>query len=154
MSRPSLLPFTRETAMHRVRLAEDRWNGREPARVALDYTLDSVWRNRTDCLYGRAAIEGFLARKWAKELEYRLVNELWAFTDHRLAVRSAYEYRGEKGNWSRAYGNENWEFDSDGLMRRRLASINEHPIAETDRVFLWAIGRRPDEHPELSDFDF
>jgi nuclear transport factor 2 (NTF2) superfamily protein len=154
MARPPVPPFTRETAIQKVRLAEDSWNSREPARVALGYTINSFWRNRTEFLSGRAAIEAFLARKWAKELDYRLVKELWAFSDNRIAVRFAYEYHDAGGNWFRAYGNENCEFDPDGLMRRRLASINEHPIAETDRAFSWPIGRRPDDHPELSDFDF
>jgi nuclear transport factor 2 (NTF2) superfamily protein len=154
MSRPPLPPFTLESAVQKVRLAEDSWNSREPVQVALAYTIDSVWRNRSEFLSGRAAIEAFLARKWAKELDYRLVKELWAFSDNRIAVRFAYEYHDASGNWFRAYGNENWEFDPDGLMRRRLASINEHPIAETDRMFCWPPGRRPDDHPELSDFDF
>jgi uncharacterized protein len=154
MSRPPLPPFTPESAIQKVRLAEDSWNSRDPALVALAYTIDSVWRNRTEFLSGRAAIEAFLARKWAKELDYRLVKELWALTENRIAVRFAYEYHDERGDWFRAYGNENWEFDPDGLMRRRLASINEHPIAGIDRAFLWPIGRRPDGHPELSDFDF
>jgi hypothetical protein len=154
MSRLPVPPFTRETAIQKVRLAEDGWNSREPVQVALAYTIDSVWRNRAEFLSGRAAIEAFLARKWAKELDYRLVKELWAFTDNRIAVRFAYEYHDDSGTWFRAYGNENWEFDPDGLMRRRIASINEHPIAEPDRIFFWPIGRRPDDHPELSDFDF
>ena len=154
MSRPPFPPFTRETAIQKVRLAEDSWNSRDPVQVALTYTIDSVWRNRAEFLSGRAAIEAFLARKWAKELDYRLVKELWAFTDNRIAVRFAYEYHDDSGNWFRAYGNENWEFDPDGLMRRRIASINEHPIYDMDRVFSWPPGRRPDDHPELSDFDF
>jgi hypothetical protein len=154
MSRPPVPPFTRETAIQKVRLAEDGWNSREPVQVALAYTIDSVWRNRAEFLSGRAAIEAFLTRKWAKELDYRLVKELWAFTDNRIAVRFAYEYHDDSGSWFRAYGNENWEFDPDGLMRRRIASINEHPITESDRMFFWPIGRRPDDHPELSDFDF
>lgn len=154
MSRPPVPPFTRETAIQKVRLAEDGWNSREPAKVALAYTIDSIWRNRAEFLSGRAAIEAFLARKWSKELDYRLVKELWAFTDNRIAVRFAYEYHDDSGTWFRAYGNENWEFDPDGLMRRRIASINEHPIAEPDRMFFWPLGRRPDDQPELSDFDF
>jgi nuclear transport factor 2 (NTF2) superfamily protein len=154
MSRPPIPPFNRETAIQKVRLAEDGWNSRDPVQVALAYTIDSVWRNRAEFLSGRAAIEAFLARKWAMELDYRLVKELWAFTDNRIAVRFAYEYHDDSGNWFRAYGNENWEFDPDGLMRRRIASINEHPIAEMKRTFYWPIGRRPDDHPELSDFDF
>jgi uncharacterized protein len=154
MTRLPIPPFTRETAIQKIRLAEDGWNSREPAQVALAYTIDSVWRNRAEFQSGRAAIEAFLARKWAKELDYRLVKELWAFTDNRIAVRFAYECHDDSGNWFRAYGNENWEFDPDGLMRRRIASINEHPIAEPDRMFFWPLGRRPDDHPELSDFDF
>ncbi len=154
MSRPPLPPFTRASAIQKIRLVEDIWNSREPTRVALAYTIDSVWRNRAECLSGRAAIEAFLARKWARELDYRLIKELWAFTDNRIAVRLAYEYHDDGGAWFRAYGNENWEFDADGLMRRRFASTNEHPIAEGDRMFAWPPGRRPDGHPELSHFDF
>jgi uncharacterized protein len=154
MSRSPLPPFTLESAIHRVRLAEDSWNSREPALVALSCTTDSEWRSRAEFLSGRAAIEAFLTRKWTKELDYRLVQELWAFTGNRIAVRFAYEYRDWRGNWFRAYGNESWEFDPDGLMCRRLASVNEHPIDDTDRAFFWPTGRRPDDHPELSDFDF
>jgi hypothetical protein len=154
MSRPPLPPFTRASAIEKVRIAEDNWNTRDPARVATAYTIDSIWRNRAEFLTGRAAIEAFLTRKWAKELDYRLIKELWAFTDNRIAVRFAYEYHDDSGTWFRAYGNENWEFDADGLMRRRIASINEHPIAEKCRTFTWPLGRRPDGHPELSDFDF
>jgi nuclear transport factor 2 (NTF2) superfamily protein len=154
MSRPPLPPFTRASAVEKVRIAEDNWNTRDPARVAQAYTIDSVWRNRAEFLTGRAAIEAFLTRKWAKELDYRLIKELWAFTDNRIAVRFAYEYHDDSGTWFRAYGNENWEFDADGLMRRRIASINEHPIAENCRALTWPLGRRPDGHPELSDFDF
>jgi nuclear transport factor 2 (NTF2) superfamily protein len=154
MTRPPLPPFTDETAAQKVRLAEDGWNGRDPARVAMAYTPDSRWRNRAEFLAGRPAIEAFLARKWTRELEYRLVKELWAHAGNRIAVRFAYEYRDDSGNWFRAYGNENWEFDADGLMARRIASINEHPIAEQDRKFHWPLGRRPDDHPGLSELGF
>jgi hypothetical protein len=151
MSRPPLPPFTADTAREKVRLAEDGWNSRDPARVARAYTLGSNWRNRAEFINGRAAIEGFLARKWARELDYRLVKELWAHDGNRIAVRFAYEYRDDSGNWFRAYGNENWEFAADGLMQRRIASINEHPIAEQARKFHWPLGRRPDGHPGLTD---
>jgi nuclear transport factor 2 (NTF2) superfamily protein len=144
-------PFTEATAAEKVRLAEDSWNSRDPARVALAYTRDSQWRNRAEFLAGRPEIEALLARKWARELDYRLVKELWAFTGDRIAVRFAYEYRDDSGAWFRAYGNENWEFDDDGLMRRRIASINEHPIATAERKLLWPSGRRPDGHPGLTD---
>ena len=154
MSRPPLPPFTDETASHKVRLAEDGWNGRDPQKVALAYTPDSIWRNRAEFITGRAAIEAFLTRKWAREHGYRLIKELWAHTDNRIAVRFAYEYHDDSGIWFRAYGNENWEFDTDGLMRRRIASINDHPIAATERKFFWPLGRRPDDHPGLSDFGF
>jgi uncharacterized protein len=154
MSRPPLPPFTQQSAAEKVRLAEDGWNSRDPARVALAYTADSAWRNRADFLDGREAIEAFLARKWSRELDYRLVKELWAHDGNRIAVRFAYEYRDDSGSWFRAYGNENWEFDADGLMRRRIASINEHPIAESDRKFHWPLGRRPDDHPGLSELGF
>ena len=154
MSRPPLPPFTESTAIDKVRLAEDGWNSRDPAKVALAYTPDSQWRNRAEFLNGRAAIEAFLTRKWTRELDYRLIKELWTFAGNRIAVRFAYEYHDDSGNWFRAYGNENWEFDADGLMRRRLASINEQPIAEQDRKFHWPLGRRPDDHPGLSDFGF
>jgi len=151
MSPPPLPPFTEATAIQKVRMAEDGWNGRDPAKVALAYTLDSQWRNRAEFIHGRAEIEAFLTCKWAKELDYRLTKELWTFAGNRIAVRFAYEYHDDSGQWFRAYGNENWEFDEDGLMRRRLASINEHPIKETDRKFHWPLGRRPDDAPELSD---
>ncbi len=154
MSRPPLPPFTESTAIDKVRLAEDGWNSRDPAKVASAYTPDSQWRNRAEFLNGRAAIEAFLTRKWTRELDYRLIKELWTFAGNRIAVRFAYEYHDDSGNWFRAYGNENWEFDADGLMRRRLASINEQPIAEQDRKFHWPLGRRPDGHPGLSDFGF
>lgn len=146
-----LPPFTKETAIQKVRLAEDGWNGRDPAKVALAYTPDSKWRNRVEFPEGRDQIEAFLTRKWARELDYRLIKELWAHEGNRIAVRYAYEYQDDSGNWLRAYGNENWEFDKDGFMERRFASINEHPIAEADRKFRWPLGRRPDDHPGLSD---
>ena len=151
MSRPPFPPFTEETATQKVRMAEDAWNGRDPAKVALAYTPDSTWRNRAEFLNGRAEIEAFLTRKWNRELDYRLIKELWTFGGNRIAVRFAYEYHDDSGNWFRAYGNENWEFDENGLMRRRIASINELPIAESDRKFQWPLGRRPDDHPGLSD---
>ena len=149
--RPPLPPFTAETARQKVRLAENAWNGRDPARVALAYTPDSQWRNRAEFIAGRAEIEAFLTRKWNRELDYRLIKELWTFTGNRIAVRFAYEYHDDSGNWFRAYGNENWEFDDNGLMRRRIASINDLPIAESERLYLWPLGRRPDDHPGLSE---
>jgi nuclear transport factor 2 (NTF2) superfamily protein len=151
MSRAPLPPFTQETAVRKVRLAEDGWNSRDPEKVALAYTEDSRWRNRSEFLQGRAAIVAFLARKWARELKYRLVKELWAFAGNRIAVRFAYEWRDESGNWFRSYGNENWEFAEDGLMRLRLASINDLPIQEAERKCRWPQGRRPDDHPGLSE---
>jgi nuclear transport factor 2 (NTF2) superfamily protein len=151
MSRPPLPPFTPETAAKKARLAEDAWNGRDPARVALAYTEDSQWRNRVEFITGRAAIEAFLARKWAREHEYRLIKEVWTHAGNRIAVRFAYEFHDDSGTWFRAYGNENWEFDADGLMARRIASINEHPIPESARKFRWPLGRRPDDHPGLSE---
>ena len=151
MSRPPLPPFTDQTAAEKARLAEDAWNSRDPARVALAYTPDSRWRNRAEFVTGRAEIEAFLARKWARELDYRLIKEVWTHAGNRIAVRFAYEYHDDSGTWFRAYGNENWQFDADGLMERRIASINEHPIAEPDRKFRWPFGRRPDDHPGLSD---
>jgi nuclear transport factor 2 (NTF2) superfamily protein len=154
MSRPPLPPFTRETAIEKVRLAEDGWNSRDPARVALAYTVDSYWRNRSEFVQGREAIVGFLTRKWTRELDYRLIKELWAFESNRIAVRFAYEWHDDSGNWYRSYGNENWEFDEDGLMRRRFACINDAPIAEKDRKYHWQLGRRPDDHPSLSDLGF
>ena len=150
MTRPPLPPFTDATAAQKVRAAEDAWNSRDPARVALAYTPESQWRNRSEFLSGRGAIEAFLARKWARELDYRLIKEVWAHAGSRIALRFAYEYRDDSGSWFRAYGNENWQFDAAGLMERRIASINEHPIAETERQFLWELGRRPDNHPGLS----
>lgn len=154
MSRPPLPPFTEQSAIEKVRLAEDGWNSRDPARVALAYTVDTRWRNRAEFVTSRAEAEAFLGRKWNRELDYRLIKELWAFTGNRIAVRYAYEYHDDSGQWFRAYGNENWEFVEDGLMRARHASINEHPIAEADRRFHWPLGRRPDDHPGLSDFGF
>jgi len=152
--RHPLPPFTTESAVQKVRLAEDGWNGRNPAKVALAYTPESQWRNRAEFIKGRKEIEDFLTRKWAKEMEYRLIKELWAHDGNRIAVRYAYEYQDDSGNWFRAYGNENWEFNDNGLMAYRHASINEHPIAEEGRKFRWPLGRRPDDHPSLSDFNF
>jgi nuclear transport factor 2 (NTF2) superfamily protein len=154
MSRPPLPPFTAETAAQKVRLAEDAWNTRDPQRVALAYTPDSRWRNRSEFLVGRAAIEAFLVRKWARELDYRLIKELWAFTDNRIAVRFAYEWHDDVGQWFRSFGNENWEFDAEGLMRLRIASINDLSIATADRRYHWAPGPRPADHPALSSLGF
>jgi uncharacterized protein len=154
MARPPLPPFSLETAIQKARLAEDSWNSRDPARVALAYTVDSRWRNRAEFVTGREAIQAFLTRKWQRELDYRLIKELWAFHENRIAVRFAYEWHDDAGNWFRSYGNENWEFDDDGLMRHRIASINDAPIREADRKFLWALGRRPDDHASLSDLGF
>jgi nuclear transport factor 2 (NTF2) superfamily protein len=147
-------PFTAETARAKVRAAEDGWNSRDPARIALAYTPDSQWRNRAEFVNGRDQIETFLTRKWARELDYRLIKELWTFAGNRIAVRFAYEWRDEVGNWFRAYGNENWEFDEHGLMQRRIASINDVAVAEADRKFHWPLGRRPDDHPGLSELGF
>ncbi|MBU1314290.1 MAG: nuclear transport factor 2 family protein [Alphaproteobacteria bacterium] len=144
-------PFTLDTATAKVRMAEDGWNSRDPQRVSLVYTPDSRWRNRTDFPVGRAEIVAFLTRKWARELDYRLIKELWTFAENRIAVRFAYEWHDDSGNWFRSYGNENWEFDAEGLMQRRFASINDMPIASADRKFHWPLGRRPDDHPGLSD---
>ena len=149
-SRPPLPPFTSETAAQKARMAEDAWNSRDPARVALAYTEDSRWRNRVEFISGRDEIVDFLTRKWARELDYRLIKELWTYAEDRIAVRFAYEWHDDSGNWFRSYGNENWEFDEHGLMRRRLASINDLPIRPEDRRFHWPLGRRPDEHPGLS----
>ena len=151
MSRPPLPPFTAETAAEKARLAEDAWNSRDPARVALAYTEDSRWRNRAEFFQGRQAIVEFLTRKWNRELDYRLIKEVWAFRDNRIAVRFAYECHDDSGNWFRSYGNENWEFDAHGLMRVRLASINDLPIATGERKFHWPLGPRPPDHPGLSD---
>ena len=145
-----LPPFTQETAIQKVRLAEDGWNTRNPEKVSLAYTIDSKWRNRAEFANGREQIVAFLTRKWTRELDYRLIKELWAFHENRIAVRFAYEYHDDSGNWYRAYGNENWEFDEQGLMYARHASINELPIEATDRKFHWGLGRRPDDHPGLS----
>jgi nuclear transport factor 2 (NTF2) superfamily protein len=150
-SRPPLPPFTRETALQKVRLAEDGWNTRDAAKVAMAYTLDTKWRNRTTFVSSREEAETFLKAKWIREIDYRLVKELWAFTDNRIAVRYAYEWHDDSSNWFRSYGNENWEFAENGLMANRFASINDLPIAEADRKFHWPQGRRPDDHPELSE---
>ncbi|MFI5748492.1 DUF1348 family protein [Streptomyces sp. NPDC051644] len=149
--RPPVPPFTRESAIEKVRLAEDGWNSRTPEKVALAYTEYSRWRNRAEWVTGRDEIVAFLARKWAKELDYRLIKELWAFDGNRIAVRFAYEWHDDSGNWYRSYGNENWEFDANGLMSARHASINDAPIRESDRKYHWPLGRRPDGHPGLSD---
>ncbi len=151
MTRPPVPPFTEETARIKVRAAEDAWNGRDPAKIALAYTSDSVWRNRAEFVKGRSEIETFLTRKWARELDYRLIKEVWTYGDNRIAVRFAYECHDDSGHWFRSYGNENWEFDEQGLMRRRIASINDLPIQGEDRKFHWPLGRRPDDHPGLSD---
>jgi uncharacterized protein len=150
-TRPPVPPFTRETATQKVRGAEDAWNSRDPDRVAGVYTEDTVWRNRAEFPRGREQVRAFLQRKWTKELDYRLIKELWAFTDHRIAVRFAYEWHDDSGHWYRSYGNENWEFNPQGLMQRRFASINDLPIADKDRLFHWPLGRRPDDHPGLGD---
>lgn len=152
--RPPLPPFTMESAVQKVRLAEDGWNSRDPARVSLAYTADCHWRNRTEFLQGREAIVVFLTRKWAREHEYRLIKELWGFRENRMAVRFAYEWHDDGGQWFRSYGNELWEFDERGSMRRRVASINDAPIAKTDRHYHWPLGRRPDDHPGLSELGF
>ena len=149
--RPPLQPFDATMAADKVRIAEDAWNSRDPQRVALGYTPDSIWRNRAEFFAGREAIVQFLTRKWNRELDYRLIKELWAFHGNRIAVRFAYEWHDDSSNWFRSYGNENWEFDDQGYMRRRIASINDLPIKETDRRFRWPIGRRPDDHSGLSD---
>ena len=148
-SRPPLPPFDASTAATKIRLAEDAWNSRDPARVALAYTLDSRWRNRTTFLQGRPAIVEFLTGKWQSESDYRLIKQLWAFHDNRIAVRFAYEWHDAEGRWFRSYGNENWEFDAHGLMRLRLASINDLAIGQADRLFHWPLGRRPDDHASL-----
>ena len=150
-SRPPLPPFTAETAAQKVRLAEDGWNGRDPQRVSLAYSADSIWRNRAEFVQGRDAIVAFLERKWRRELDYRLIKELWACAGHRIAVRFAYEWHDDGGHWYRSYGNENWEFNDQGLMVRRIASINDLPIQENERLYHWPLGRRPDDHPGLSD---
>ncbi len=151
MTRPPIPPFNGETAAQKVRMAEDAWNSRDPARVVLAYTTDSRWRNRAEFIVGRAAIEAFLIKKWSGELEYRLIKEVWAFHESRVAVRFAYEWHDHSGQWYRSYGNENWEFDDEGLMRVRIASINDQPIGESQRLYRWPLGRRPDDHLGLSD---
>ncbi len=150
-TKPPLPPFTAESAAHKARLAEDAWNSRDPDSVVLVYTLDTRWRNRAEFPVGRDAVHGFLVRKWAKELDYRLIKEVWAHADNRIAVRFAYEWHDDSGHWFRSYGNENWEFNAQGLMTHRHASINDLPIKESDRKFFWPLGRRPDEHPGLGD---
>jgi nuclear transport factor 2 (NTF2) superfamily protein len=150
-ARPPVPPFTRETAIEKVRQAEDGWNTRDPEKVSLAYTEDSRWRNRAEFVTGRDEIVAFLTRKWTRELDYRLIKELWAFDGNRIAVRFAYESHDDSGNWYRSYGNENWEFDENGLMAVRHACINDLPIKETDRKYHWPLGRRPDDHPGLSD---
>jgi nuclear transport factor 2 (NTF2) superfamily protein len=152
--RPPLPPFTRETAAQKVRAAEDAWNSRDPERVALGYTEDSRWRNRAEFPLGRAQIVEFLKRKWDRELDYRLIKEVWAFDNNRIAVRFAYEFRDDSGQWYRAYGNENWEFNEHGLMAVRHASINDGRIAEADRKFHWPLGARPKDHPGLTELGF
>jgi len=152
--RPPLPPFTVETAIEKVRMAEDGWNSRDPEKVALAYTIDSYWRNRAEFLHGREAIVDFLTRKWQREQNYRLIKELWGFRGNRVAVRFAYEWHDDKGNWFRSYGNENWEFDENGLMRYRFASINDLSISEAERRLRWSPGRRPDDHPGLSELGF
>ena len=149
-----LPPFTKETAIQKIRMAEDAWNTRDPEKVALVYTADTIWRNRAEFPNGREQVKEFLRRKWSKELEYRLITELWGFTENRIAVRFAYECHDDSGNWTRSYGNENWEFNEHGFMMRRFASINDLPIKAAERKFFWEIGRRPDNHPELSDYGF
>lgn len=150
-SKPPFPPFNNDTASQKVRLAEDAWNSRDPERVSMAYTTDSQWRNRSEFVSGRDEIVTFLQRKWQKEMDYRLVKELWIADGNRIAVRFAYEWHDEAGNWFRSYGNENWEFTEQGLMKRRIASINDLPIKESDRKFHWPLGRRPDDHPGLSD---
>lgn len=154
MARPPLPPFNHDTAKQKVRLAEDAWNSRDPGKVSLAYTVDSRWRNRAEFLQGRDEIVQFLTRKWSRELDYRLIKELWAYEGARIAVRFAYEWHDHSGNWYRSYGNENWEFDEHGLMRQRLASINDLPIRESERKYHWPLGRRPDDHVELSELGF
>lgn len=144
-------PFTGDTAIQKIRLAEDAWNSRDPERVSLVYTSDTIWRNRSEFLKGRPAVVEFLKRKWSREIDYRLIKELWAFSENRIAVRFAYEWRDDSGHWYRSYGNENWEFNEQGLMMRRFASINDLLISESERKFFWPLGRRPDDHASLSD---
>jgi uncharacterized protein len=153
-TRPPVPPFDLQTAVEKVRLIEDAWNSRDPERLALGYSENSRWRNRAEFLNGRAEVAAFLKRKWSRELDYRLIKETWSFGGNRIAVRFAYECHDDSGNWFRSYGNENWEFDDDGLMRTRYASINDLPIRESERKFHWPLGRRPDDHPGLSDLGF
>jgi uncharacterized protein len=150
-SRPPFPPFTRESAIQKVRMAEDGWNSRDPQKVALAYTVDSRWRNRAEFIHGREQIVAFLTRKWDKELDYRLIKELWAFTENRIAVRFAYEWHDDSGHWFRSYGNENWQFNAQGLMELRVASINDLPIAESERKYHWPLGKRPEGHAGLSE---
>lgn len=150
-SRPPLPPFDTESAIRKVRMAEDAWNGRDPAKVSMAYSADSRWRNRSEFIQGREQIVAFLTRKWARELDYRLIKELWVAGEDRIAVRFAYEWHDDSGQWFRSYGNENWEFDSNGLMKRRIASINDLPIDESERKYNWPAGRRPDDHPGLGE---
>ena len=154
MDRPPLPPFTLETATQKVRMAEDTWNTRDPERVALAYTTDCRWGNRTEFVQGREAIKALLTRKWQRELDYRLIKEIWGYRENRIAVRFAYEWHDDSGHWYRSYGNENWEFDEYGLMRVRIASINDAPIKEDERKYFWPLGRRPDDQMSLSDFGF
>lgn len=151
--KPPLPPFDEASATQKVRMAEDAWNSRDPERVAQVYTEDTAWRNRAEFPRGRDQVKDFLQKKWARELDYRLIKELWAFEQNRIAVRFAYEWHDDSGNWFRSYGNENWEFNEQGLMQRRFACINDLPIKESDRLFHWELGRRPDEHPSLSDLN-
>ena len=151
MPTPIVPPFTAESAAKKVQVAQDLWNTRDPERVVLAYTVDSEWRNRAEFAEGRGEVVAFLKRKWAKELDYRLIKELWAFNEARIAVRFAYEWHDDSGNWFRSYGNENWDFDENGLMRRRIASINDLPISEAERRYRWPLGRRPEDHPGLSE---
>jgi nuclear transport factor 2 (NTF2) superfamily protein len=151
LPRPPLPPFSAQTAAQKVRMAEDAWNTRDPQRVALAYTPDTIWRNRSEFLAGREAVTAFLIRKWSQEQDYRLIKELWAFHENRIAVRFTYEWHDDAGNWFRSYGNENWEFDENGYMKRRIASINDLPILESERKYHWLLGRRPDDHPGLSE---
>ena len=153
MSRPPLPPFTAESAARKARLAEDAWNGRDPEKVASGYTEDSIWRNRAEFVTGRAEIVAFLRRKWVRELDYRLIKEVWSAHDNRIAIRFAYEWHDDGGQWYRSYGNENWEFNGEGLMFRRHASINDLPIKESERKFFWPLGRRPDDHPGLTELN-
>jgi hypothetical protein len=152
-TKPPVPPFTEDSAAEKVRLAEDAWNSRDPERVSQVYTEDTMWRNRAEFPTGREEVKAFLKSKWSRELEYRLIKELWAFEQNRIAVRFAYEWHDDSGNWYRSYGNENWEFNEDGLMQRRLACINDLPIKESERLFHWPLGRRPDDHPSLSDLN-